>query len=132
MLIFQKQYFILALFLFIIEVLIAAFLHDRFVRPYVGDFLVVILIYCFIKSFFKVPVFRTATGVLLFAYFVEFLQYLELIKILGLEGSGLANIILGNSFEWIDMLVYTLGIFTIICFEKIRPSQNIKRLHTIR
>ena len=131
MLIFQKQYFILFFFLFIIEALIAAFLHDRFVRPYVGDFLVVILVYCFVKSFFNVPVFRTALGVLLFAYFVEFLQYLKLIKVLGLESSGLANTILGNSFEWIDLLAYTLGIFTLLCFEKIRLAQNIKRLRTI-
>ena len=34
---------------FIIEAIIAVFIHDNFIRPYFGDVLVVVLIYCFIK-----------------------------------------------------------------------------------
>ncbi|MFT5385169.1 MAG: hypothetical protein ACI81W_002574, partial [Saprospiraceae bacterium] len=37
-------------FLFLIEVGIAVFIQDRIIRPYIGDLLVVILIYCFIRS----------------------------------------------------------------------------------
>src|SRR3954466_9212318 len=98
MLRFHRRYFISALFLFIVEVMIALYLHDAIIRPYVGDLLVVILIYCFIKAFFDLPVLPLALYVLLFAYAIEFLQWLQLIKLLGMQHSKLANIILGNLF----------------------------------
>src|SRR3954467_13055417 len=87
MITFRKRYFILALFLLLIEVLIALFLHDGIIRPYIGDFLVVILIYCFIRSFISARVLPTAIGVLIFAYAIESLQYLDLIGRLGLRES---------------------------------------------
>jgi hypothetical protein len=36
---FSWKYLLLTLALLITEVLIALYMHDRFVRPYVGDFL---------------------------------------------------------------------------------------------
>lgn len=41
--------------LFIVETLIALFLRDAFIRPYMGDVLVVILIYCFVRIFITEP-----------------------------------------------------------------------------
>jgi hypothetical protein len=120
MLRFHKGYFLLALLLFIIEVLIAAFAHDRFVRPYVGDFLVVIFLYCFVRSFFKTPYLWVAVSVLLFSYVVEVSQYFHLIRHLGLQRSRLANLILGSGFEWKDLGAYTLGILLVIGIEKLR------------
>jgi hypothetical protein len=120
MITFRKQYFILALSLFLIEVLIALFLHDRIIRPYVGDFLVVILIYCFIRSFINAPVLPTAVGVLIFAYAIESLQYVDLIGRLGLRDSRIANVVLGNYFEWTDIVAYTLGIVTVLLVENLR------------
>ncbi|MGN6163682.1 MAG: DUF2809 domain-containing protein [Flavisolibacter sp.] len=99
MIVFNKKYFFAALILFLIEVFIACFVHDRIVRPYIGDLLVVILIYCFCKSFFNTPVIITGLSVLLFAYAIELLQYLNFIHYIGLQQSKLANIILGNSFQ---------------------------------
>jgi hypothetical protein len=129
MITFHKQYFILALSLFLIEVLIALFLHDRIIRPYVGDFLVVILIYCFIRSFINARVLPTAIGVLLFAYGIELLQYLDLIGRLSLRGSRVANVVLGNYFEWIDIVAYTFGILAVLLVENLR-SKTTKRPHT--
>ena len=51
MLTFNLKFFLLALLLFIVEVMIALFVHDNFVRPYVGDYLVVMLIYCAVRTF---------------------------------------------------------------------------------
>jgi hypothetical protein len=124
MITFRKPYFILALLLLVIEVLIALFLHDRIIRPYVGDFLVVILMYCFIRSFLSASVLATAISVLLFAYIIELLQYLDLIGRLGLRASRFANIVLGNYFEWIDILSYTLGVVTVVTIEKLRASSK--------
>ncbi len=44
---FHRKYFFSTLLLFATEIFIAAYLHDAVIRPYGGDFLVVILIYCF-------------------------------------------------------------------------------------
>jgi DNA integrity scanning protein DisA with diadenylate cyclase activity len=114
---FNRTYLILAVILFFIEVYIALYVHDAIVRPYVGDLLVVILIYCFVKAFVNTPPLKTAMGVLIFAYIVELSQYLKLIKLLGLEKSRLANMIIGNSFEWIDMIAYTLGAVIVVAAE---------------
>lgn len=119
MLTFRRNYFILAVILFIIEVGIALFVHDRFIRPYVGDVIVVMLIYCFIKSFIRLPVYRAALFVLLFAFTVETLQYMNVVEKLGLAKSRLAVIIIGNSFSWFDMLTYIAGIGIVLIAESV-------------
>jgi hypothetical protein len=115
---FQKKYFILSLLLLITEVLIALYMEDDFVRPYVGDFLVVILLYCFVKTFLPVPTLALAIVVLVFAYTLEVAQYFQLANHLGLQDRSILRIIIGSSFEWSDMLAYTLGIILVLCIEK--------------
>jgi DNA integrity scanning protein DisA with diadenylate cyclase activity len=117
MLSFNSKYFSLALLLLITEVIIATWLHDSFIRPFGGDFLVVILIYCMAKSFIDTPVSPTILGVLLFAYLVEISQYFHLVNLLGLERSTTARIIMGTSFSWTDMLMYTLGMLLVLIIE---------------
>jgi hypothetical protein len=114
---FQSKYFFAAAVLFVVEVLIAMYFHDRFIRPYFGDFLVVILLYCFVKSFLDLPVKETAIGVLLFSYLIEICQYFNIVAVIGLQDSKIASTVIGTSFEWIDLLAYTLGVLTIIWFE---------------
>ena len=93
-------------------------MHDTIIRPYAGDFLVVILIYCFIQSFFNLSVIKLSIGVLLFAYTLEGLQYFKLVQLLGLDHSNLAKTIIGIHFEWIDMIAYTLGIASVLIIEE--------------
>jgi hypothetical protein len=130
---FQKSYFLLAILLFITEVCIALFVNDKIVRPYVGDFLVVILLYCAIKSFLKIPVIKAALLVLLFAYSIEILQYLNILRRLGLEKSLVARTVIGSSFEWIDMLAYTMGIVLVLLIEikNARPQSPATDRHSI-
>ena len=118
MLKFHSRYFIFSAIIFVVEVFIAIFIHDGIIRPYVGDFLVVILIYCFIKSFFNFGVLPTAIFVLLFSYTIESLQYFKVVEKLGLKNYKIVRIIMGTSFEWSDILVYTLGIATVLIIEK--------------
>lgn len=115
---FHKTYFLLAINLFLIEVLIAIFVHDNFIRPYFGDFLVVALIYSSIKSILKSDTTVTAIAVLLFSFLIEVLQYLNFIKWVGLDNSEIAGIVLGTSFAWFDIVAYSLGIITILGIEK--------------
>lgn len=118
MLTFNKNYFIFTILIFLVEVFIALFVNDSFIRPYLGDVLVVILIYCFIKSFFKLPVLPVALFVLIFAFTVEFLQFLNIVEKLHLQQSKIARTVLGTSFSWIDLLTYIIGIVIVVLAEK--------------
>lgn len=120
---FNAYYFYWTVLLFLTEVYIGVFVKDDFVRPYMGDFLVVILIYTFIRTFFKYPIINTSIGVLLFSFLVETLQYFKIVEILGLESNRLARTVIGTSFVWEDFIFYTLGIVTVlICEYFIGPS----------
>ena len=119
MLRFNKTYFLLTILLFCTEVFIALFINDNFIRPYFGDVLVVILIYCFIQTFFNWSKTKTAIYVLLFAFFVETLQYLNFVTFLGLENNKVAKTIIGNSFSFHDLLAYVAGILITFGMEKI-------------
>ena len=113
----RKKYLIVTLLLFVAEILIALYARDRIIRPYGGDFLVVILLYCMVSSVTDFGVKITATTILLFSYLIEILQYYHIVKLSGLQNSKIANVVLGTSFEWADMLAYTLGIIFVVIFE---------------
>lgn len=119
---FNSSYFGWFILLFLIEVCIERFIHDAFIRPFVGDFLVVILIYCFVKSFFNTRLYPTAMGVLLFSWLVEWMQYFHWVEILGLSHSRFARAILDTHFSWIDLLMYNLGILLVIFIERQKPN----------
>ncbi len=125
MLTFNKNYFAFATLIFIIEVLIALFVQDNFVRPYVGDVLVVILIYCFVRSFLQVPIIPLALSVLVFSFTIEILQYIRIVEILGLENSQLARTVMGTSFAWIDLLAYVIGVSIVLGVEKYLLRKDI-------
>jgi len=112
-------YLVLTILLFATEILIALYSHNSILRAYIGDVLVVILIYCFVKSFFDTPVVKTAIGVLLFSYLVEALQYFKIVNRFGLQDYKLARIVIGTSFSWIDILSYTAGILIVLIAERI-------------
>lgn len=117
MITFNRNYFGLTILIFTIEVLIALFVHDAFIRPYFGDVLVVILMYCFIKSFVSLPVFSVALSVLAFAFLIEILQGCNIVTKIGLGKSKLANVVIGNSFSWMDFITYSAGFLIIIVTE---------------
>lgn len=124
MLKFNSRYFVLAILILIIEISIAIYVHDSFIRPYIGDLLVVIFIYCFLKSFVSLSTSNAALYVLLFSYFVEALQYFRIVQHLGFQRNNLARIIIGTSFDWKDILMYTIGIVTVVIIESVFSSEN--------
>jgi len=126
MITFNLKFFLFALVLFIIEVLIALFVHDSIIRPYVGDFLVVILIYCGVRTFLKASPLKVAVGVLLFSYLIETLQYFSIVEKLGLAQNVLAKTVMGYGFDWLDILAYTLGIVTVLIVERLGRDDTSK------
>lgn len=121
---FNKHYFFAFLFLLIIEIFIAFYVNDQIIRPYIGDLLVVILLYCFIKSFVATAVLQTAIAVLLFAFAVEVLQYIGLVQKLGLQDSKTASTILGSSFDWKDILAYSVGFLLVLVVEYVYKKRQ--------
>lgn len=121
---FNRNYFFSFLLLFVIEVLIALYVHDDFIRPYFGDFLVVLLLYCFLMSFIKGNKYTIAVIVFIFAFLVEFAQFLNVIKLLGLQNNTLARTVIGTSFSNHDLLIYFLAFLAIIGLEYISNKKT--------
>ena len=112
---FKISYFIAFISIFFVEILIAKYLHDQFIRGFIGDVLVVILIYCFVKTFINTVHKKTALAVFLFACGIEILQAFNFVKLLHLENNKLASIVLGSTFDWKDILAYFVGF--LICLK---------------
>lgn len=105
----RLKYLIIFILLFAVEILIAVFVHDKLVRPFVGDVIVVMLICAFARTFIPdkirlLPVFAT-----LFAVAVEGLQYFDFVKLLGLESIPVISIALGRTFDIKDIICYITG-----------------------
>ena len=92
-----------------VEVLIALFVHDRFVRPYVGDMLVVVVICAFLRIWIPDSVRLLPLYVFFFATGVEILQYFNLVGVLGVENNVFLRTLIGTSFDWKDILCYAVG-----------------------
>ena len=114
---FNKIYFTIAMGLLLAEIVIAKY-STGFIRHTFGDYLAVILLYAFIKSFSKLSMLKTSMIVLFIAYSVEFIQLTDLQKIYPSEYSKMLKLLLGTSFSTVDLVAYTLGIATVILLEK--------------
>lgn len=116
------KYITLFIVLFAIEVIIATYIHDNFIRPYLGDTIVIVLIYAFVMGFFSLghtlsSKIKVAFYVLLFAFIIEALQASSFIYSVGLDDYKWARVILGTSFSWWDMLAYIAGFIAIVSVE---------------
>ena len=102
---------IISLLLLGIEVLIGFYAHG-WVRSYLGDVLVVILIYTIIRTIAPYKIGRwyiLPAAILIFSFIVEFLQLWGFCDRLGITNQFL-RIIIGTGFSWIDILCYCVGI----------------------
>ena len=92
---FNKKYFIWALALLGAELLIATvFSSMGFIRGYIGDVLVVILLYYLVLSFVKVKhKDKLIWGIFAFAVAIEVMQYLGVATYLGFTRGSLGYIL---------------------------------------
>jgi len=107
----RKRLCYLAVFalILLIEVLIALFVNDSFIRPYGGDVLVTVLICALVRVIFPDRIKLLPLYVCIFAFAVEVGQYFDYVKLLGLEGNAFLSVLMGRSFSLADMLCYALG-----------------------
>ena len=111
---FHRHSFLLFAMLFAIVVLIALFARDEWIRPLLGDVLIVMVIAYLVHAFVAVSLRTIAIATLLFAYCIEFLQFLNLIDHLGWRNSQLAHLTIGSTFDWRDLVAYTIGIAIVL------------------
>ena len=102
-------YLIIFLLLLLSEILIALFVNDSFVRPYMGDVLVVGVICSFLRVFIPDKIKFLPIFTLIFAAFVEVLQYFDFVSLLRLEKSNFFSILLGRTFDIRDIICYIVG-----------------------
>lgn len=112
-------FFILFILLVLVEAFIALFVHDNIVRPYIGDVLVVGVVYFFIRFIFPDRKGHLPLYVFLFAVFIEVSQYFNIVKLLNLQDNKLAVILIGTSFSYIDILCYLTGCILLYVFQRV-------------
>ena len=105
----RKKYALIFLLLFMAEAAIALWVRDDFIRPYLGDVLVTVLLYSFLRIFIRKPGWWLVIGVFVFAAAVEVSQYFNLVELLHLEGSRFFRIVLGSTFDVKDIACYFVG-----------------------
>ncbi|MGL6039069.1 MAG: DUF2809 domain-containing protein [Soonwooa sp.] len=122
---FNFKNLIIAIIIFVIEFLIATTFKDIvFVRSYLGDVLVVLLMYYFVKAFVKVDNTKLIIALLAFSCGIEFLQYFHFAEVIGFKNNRIAMIVLGNFFSWIDILCYLAGGFILYLIEVLVRSKS--------
>lgn len=120
------QYAILTGILLITEVIIALFVHDDFIRPYVGDGLVVIVIYTCFRIWIPEKIRLLPLYIFLFASFVEIMQYFDLVEWLGLADNKFFRILIGATFDWKDIVCYGTGCLILGVWEWIQERRRRK------
>ena len=106
---FYKKNALLALLLFVVELTIVVFINDAFIRPFLGDVLVVMLLFYLCKTFVSGRELALIVAVLLFSFAVEIGQYFRLAELLGLMDCKVARIVIGSTFDAKDLLAYAIG-----------------------
>lgn len=105
----RRKYVLIFLILLMTEAAIALWVRDDFIRPYLGDVLVTVLLYFFLRIFIRKPGWWLVTGVFVLAAAVEVSQYFNLVELLHLEGSRFFRIVLGSTFDFKDIACYFVG-----------------------
>ena len=122
----SKPYLALTVLLFATEVVIALFVNDSFVRPILGDALVVVLIYCALRSVLALRPLPTAFGVFLFACAVECAQYAHVVDLLGLRQNAVARVVIGTSYDPRDFLAYAMGALAVVLAERVVDARRAR------
>ncbi|NHM01514.1 DUF2809 domain-containing protein [Flavobacterium sp. KDG-16] len=121
---FNLKNFLIFLTIFCLEVLIALFIKDKFIRPYFGDYLVIFLVYYFVLSFLNANKNKIALGVLVFAFIVEIIQYFQILSYFDLEKNKILRIVAGTTFSFEDLIIYTMAFLTIIFFNSYKKRNT--------
>ena len=105
----RTAYLLATVLIFLLELFIALFVRDAFIRPYVGDMLVVVLVYTCVRVLFPEKPRLLPLYVFLFAAGVEALQGMRIVELLGLQNNRFFSVLIGTTFDWKDIVCYGVG-----------------------
>ena len=121
-------YLIAAILIFAIEVLIALFVRDDFVRPYLGDVLAIGFVYAALRALTPLSFPQALAVTLAIALVIELAQAFGLLGALGLADNELARIVLGGVFDWHDLAAYAAGGSIIAALETLTARRAAGRV----
>lgn len=107
-----------------IEIIIGKYINDSFIRPYVGDVLVVMVLYCLIRAVVPNGVKLMPLYVFLFAAAVEVLQGAGLSNIPFIAERPVLKIVFGSVFDWKDIACYAVGCAIVWGIEALRTGKR--------
>ncbi|WP_245688560.1 DUF2809 domain-containing protein [Vibrio sonorensis] len=85
------------------------FVNDSFIRPFFGDVLVVIWLFYTLATLVSINRLYLIIAAVAIAYLVELSQYFQLTQLLGVEAQSLLYVVLGATFDWLDLIAYSIG-----------------------
>lgn len=121
-------YGVLFFVILITEILIALFVRDNFVRPYIGDVLVTVLICSFMRFFIPEKIKILPLLVFIFSALVEIGQYFDFVKLLGLDDNVFISTLLGRTFSLADLICYGVGCLLFAIFDYILKRKSERNI----
>jgi Protein of unknown function (DUF2809) len=97
----------------LVEVAIARYVRTGLIRSFVGDVLVVVLVYTVLRACLALPAKYLALTAFVFACCIEVLQAFHLVELLDLHAQKplqrALRMALGATFDWWDFVAYACG-----------------------
>ena len=121
----RLRYVLLFICFLAVEALIALFIRDNFIRPYVGDMLVTVLICLFFRAFFPIKSALLPLFVFLFSALVEIGQYFDFVALIGLSDNRFVSVLLGRTFSTADIICYGVGCLIFFSAERLIIRKKI-------
>lgn len=121
----RTTYALAALAVFVVEVLIALFVRDAFIRPYVGDVLAVMLVYAVLRAATPLRLVGAIAITLAIALAIELAQLFNLLDALGLRSNQIVRVVLGGRFDLFDLAAYAVGAIIVIIVEILMRRRRI-------
>lgn len=121
----RLPYALAAALVLAVEIVVALFIHDRIIRPHLGDSLAVILVYLGLRAFTPLRVLPSNATALAIATAIEFGQLFHLVDRLGLGGNAVARVVIGTGFDPKDFAAYAAGGVLVLLIEAVRRERFI-------
>ena len=126
----RKKSFLMFIIFLITEIFIGMYAHG-WIRYYGGDILIMPAMYFLVRIFTEKLRKSLPLIVVVFACFVEFLQYLDICGILGINKKSLLAVIIGTSGTWNDIPCYMTGTLLIYIIIFLQRSVDYGRISRI-
>ncbi|GHC61256.1 ribosomal maturation YjgA family protein [Ulvibacter litoralis] len=118
----HKKHSLYTILLLAVEITIAIVHFHPFIRGFVGDVLVIILLYHLVLSFFSISSEKLIVGLLLFSFGIELLQLAGISE--AFENTPtVIKVITGTTFDPWDIVAYLTGGFLLYVFQKKRKKK---------